>query len=60
MKAFREWYEKEVGPIDFPGIKEAYEARKKTWRAALEMVLKSQNLHLKSILIQEIKKELEE
>ena len=38
MEQFDKWYEKEVGPIDFPGIKEFYEARKKTWRAALKWV----------------------
>ena len=43
MKQFDKWYEKEVGSIDFPGIKEFYEARKKTWRAALEEVLTQLN-----------------
>ncbi|KKN26359.1 hypothetical protein LCGC14_0875440 [marine sediment metagenome] len=40
MKQFDKWYEGEVGPINFPGIKEFYEARKKTWRAALGWVKK--------------------
>jgi len=29
MKEFDKWYEKEVGPINFPSTKEFYNARKK-------------------------------
>ena len=58
MKEFEKWYaEERKRRVGAP----MYSADYRTgWQAALEMVLKSQNLHLKTMLIQEIKKELQE
>ena len=53
MKEFKKWLENHKH-ANWTWEEDAKEA----WRTALEWVLKSKNLHLKSILIQEIKKEL--
>lgn len=65
MKAFKEFLKNIEKKYPLFQDKEGYNianvrALKVGWREALEMVLKSKNLHLKSILIQEIKKELED
>ena len=55
MKEFEKWFLKGGANIN-----KHKAAEQNAWQAALKWVLKSQNLHLKTMLIQEIKKELKD